>query len=160
MLGLGPHGHLRSAGRDKDGGRQRARGDGKQDPAVDLKGVVGARDVVEAEAARDCVPLAARGAQVPLDHMAPDRATSTSGQTPAPCCTPWPGAKGGSKYKIRAPCGENYGGILGPIAVSSTYFSLRINSKMAYRGKGLLKQTDLMHVGDCTHLPRNRMSQR
>ncbi len=71
MLGLGPDGHLGGAGSDEDERGQRPGGGRKQDPAVDLKRVVGAGNVVEAEAARDCVALAAGGTQVPLDHVSP-----------------------------------------------------------------------------------------
>ena len=74
MLGLGPDGHLCSAGSDEDEGRERPCGGRKQDPAIDLERVVGARDVVKAKAVRDRVALAARRAQVALDHMRPAHA--------------------------------------------------------------------------------------
>ena len=72
VLGLGPDGHLRGPGCDEHSGRHRLGGNCKQDPAVDLKGVICAGDVVEAEAARDRIALAARRPQVALDHMAPE----------------------------------------------------------------------------------------
>ena len=71
MLGLGPDGHLGGAGGDEDERRERPGGGREQNPAVYLKSVVGAGDVIESEAVRDRVALAARRAQVALDHMRP-----------------------------------------------------------------------------------------
>ena len=71
MLGLGPDGHLGSACSDEHERRECPGGCGKQNPAVDLKGVVGACDIVEAEAARDGVALAAWRPEVPLDDVRP-----------------------------------------------------------------------------------------
>ncbi len=75
MLGLGPDGHLGSAGGDEHERRERPGGCRKQDPAVDLKGVVGAGDVVKAKAAGDGVALAAWRPEVSLDDMRPAWAT-------------------------------------------------------------------------------------
>ncbi len=74
MLGLGPNGHLGGPGGDEDERRERPCGGREQDPAVDLERVVGARDVVKAKAVGDRVALAARRAQVALDHMRPAHA--------------------------------------------------------------------------------------
>lgn len=74
VLGLGPDGHLGGAGSDEDECRERPCGGREQDPAVDLKGVVGACDVVKAEAVGDRVALAARWPQVALDHVRPAHA--------------------------------------------------------------------------------------
>ena len=71
MLGLGPDGHLGSARRDEHERRERPGGRRKQDPDVDLKGVVGAGDVVKAKAARDGIALAAWWPEVPLNDVRP-----------------------------------------------------------------------------------------
>lgn len=71
MLGLGPDGHLGGAGGDEDERRERPGGGREQNPAVYLKSVVGAGDVIESEAVRDRIALAARRAQVALDHVRP-----------------------------------------------------------------------------------------
>ena len=71
MLGLGPDGHLGSARGDEHERGERPGGRCEQSPAVYLKGVVGAGDVVKAKAARDGVALAARRPEVPLDDVRP-----------------------------------------------------------------------------------------
>ena len=71
MLGLGPNGHLGGARSDEHERRERPGGCRKQNPAVNLKCVVGARDVVKAKAARDGIPLASWRPQIPLNDMRP-----------------------------------------------------------------------------------------
>lgn len=71
VLGLGPYGHLAGSGGDEDERGQRPGGGREQDPAIDLKGVIGAGDVVEAEAAWNRVALPAWRPQVALNHVCP-----------------------------------------------------------------------------------------
>ena len=71
MLGLGPDGHLAGACRDEQQRWERPGGRRKQDPAVNLKGVVGTGDVVKAKTPGDGVSLAAWRSQVPLDDVRP-----------------------------------------------------------------------------------------
>ena len=76
MLGLGPDGHLPGPRCDEEQRWERPGGGRKQDPAIDLKGVVGACDVVKAKASGNGVALAAWRPQVPLNDVRPAHHTS------------------------------------------------------------------------------------
>ena len=67
-----PHHHLVCPRRSKHASRHRLHRHREKDPAKDLDGVVGARDAVEQEAARNLVSRLAGRAESCKDEVAPD----------------------------------------------------------------------------------------